>query len=238
MSDPVDLAAARPSEAEGLPDETLEELNRLWTVVRAFSTTAHDVNNALQVIAGSAELLEARELDPAVRRRVEIVRQESGKAAATINRLLDYVRAPRQQPERLDVWPLLDAAIGMRQASIGRSRIALAVNRDAAQPAWIVAERGGTIQTLLNLLLIAEAHVAGRVKARIEVTVEPSPDGVAATLATSGDAAAAQGEEREARDRGLAGDAALWAAAYVAALSGGVVTADVGVFSVRWPPTN
>jgi signal transduction histidine kinase len=238
MSDPVDLAATRPSEAEGLADDTLEELNRLWTIVRAFSTTAHDVNNALQVIAGSAELLEARELEPAVRRRVEIVRQESGKAAATINRLLDYVRMARQPAERLDVWPLLDAAIAMRQASIGRSRIALGVQREGAGPAWIVADRGRVLQALLNLLLVAEAHAAGRAKARIDVSVDTAPRGVSITLAIAGDAAPAVAEEGQSAARRLTRDAELWAAAYLAALYGGVVTSDAERVAVSWPPEN
>ena len=35
-------------------------LNRLATVARVLSGTAHDVNNALQIIGGSAELLEGQ----------------------------------------------------------------------------------------------------------------------------------------------------------------------------------
>lgn len=93
VADPSDLRASRPALAAGLPDDALQEINRLWTIVRVFSNTAHDVNNALQVIAGSAELLEARDLDSAVRRRVETIRVEAAKAAITINRLLTYARS-------------------------------------------------------------------------------------------------------------------------------------------------
>ena len=67
------MNTSRPAVTKGLPDEALQEVNRLWTIARAFSNTAHDVNNALQVIAGSAELIEARELDPALRDRKSVV---------------------------------------------------------------------------------------------------------------------------------------------------------------------
>lgn len=239
MSDPVDLAAVRPRQAEGLSDDTLEELNRLWTIVRAFSTTAHDVNNALQVIAGSAELLEARELDAAVRRRVEIVRHESGKAAATIDRLLDYVRAPRQPVAAIDLWPLLDAAITMRQASLGRSRIVAAVNREGAQPAFVDGERGRLLQALLNLLLVAEARVAGRGKARIEIGVESGGSGVTVRVVTSAEGAptAVPTEVSDGAHRpdALAKESELWAASYLAARHGGVMTADGDTFAISWP---
>jgi hypothetical protein len=54
----------RPSLAAAVPDESLEEINRLWTIARAFANTAHDVNNALQVIAGNAEFASTQALEP------------------------------------------------------------------------------------------------------------------------------------------------------------------------------
>lgn len=238
MADPVDLMSLRPRQADGLSDETLEALNHLWTVVRAFSNTAHDVNNALQVIAGNAELLEARDLDPAVRRRVEIVRVESGKAAATINRLLDFARGPRQPNQRFDLWPIIDAAVAMRLSSVGRGRITLTVERERAQPAFIVGESLKVQQLLLDLLLTAEDRVAGRARARIDVSVTRVPGGISLAIRSSSEAMSVDGPDTTdalpAPD-GLTRDAQLWAAAYLAALDGGVLTVDGNVLTVNWP---
>ncbi len=238
VSDPADLTSLRPRQAHGLSDETLEALNHLWTVVRAFSNTAHDVNNALQVIAGNAELLEARELDPAVRRRVEIVRTESGKAAATISRLLDFARGSRQPSQRFDLWPLVDAVVAMRLSSVGRGRITLTVDREGAQPAFIVGESFKVQQLLMDLLLTAEDRVAGRAKARITVSVTREGRGVSVAIRSSSEAADVDGPDTSdalpAPD-GLTRDAQLWAAAYLAALDGGVLTVDGGLLTVSWP---
>ena len=236
----------RPREAAGLPDETLEEINRLWTVARTFSNTAHDVNNALQVITGSAELLEARDLDPAVRRRVETIRVEADKAAATIKRLLSYARAPRQAAQRVDLWPLIDAAVSLRAASVARGRIALAVERAGSAPVWVSGEGAKILQTLLNLLLAAEDRVAGGRSAQIVVRVEVVGAGVlvhvASTFeeerpvagqhtATASDDAGEDSEFSAALTHG----AQLWAADSVAARQGGrVTTADDGTFTVLW----
>jgi signal transduction histidine kinase len=239
VPDPVDIASLRPRQAQGLADDTLEELNRLWAVVRAFSNTAHDVNNALQVIAGNAELLESRELEPAVRRRVETIRMESGKAAATVNRLLDFARAPRQPVQTLDVWPLLESAASMRLASLGRGRVALGINRDGMAPVWLRGEPAQVQQTLLNLLLTAEDRVAGQPKARIDVAVAVERGAAVVTVAATSDAAAAPHEEEPLRaPAGLTRDTQLWAAGYLASLSHGSLTIDGGTLVVSWPPVD
>ena len=238
MPPPPDLRALRPAQAAGLSDDTLEEVNRLWTVVRAFSNTAHDVNNALQVMSGSAELLEAGDLDPAVRRRVEIIRIESVKAAATIKGLLSYARAPRQAAQRLDVRVLVDNAVGMRLASVGRGRIALSVDRDGSSPAWVEGDPPKILQMLIDLLLVAEDLVIGRCDARIVVRVHSGQD-VRVEVASDFDRA---GDGVESRREAIA-DAAelthgaqLWAASHLAARQGAQIDVDGGTFTLRWPP--
>ena len=243
------LSGLRPPQAAGLPDDTLEEINRLWTVARAFSNTAHDVNNALQVIAGSAELLEARDLDPAVRRRIETIRAETGKAAATINRLLSYARAPRQAAVRLDVWPLIDTAVSLRTASVARGRISLVVERADSAPVWVDGEGAKILQTLLNMLLEAEDRIAGCRGAQIVVGVQVADAGVRVHVASSfkgerlGADQAPDESPNQAQDERTEGagsvaavmaGAQLWAAAYVASTQGGRVMVDGGTFTVLW----
>lgn len=238
MPDSIDLDGVRPSEARGLADETLAELNRLWTIVRVFSNTAHDVNNALQVIAGNAELLEARELDPAILRRVDVMRIESGKAAASINQLLSFARAPRQSVQVLDVWPLLDVAVTMRLASLGRGRVTLAIDRSAVTPAWIKGESTRVLQALVNLLLVAEDQVAGRAKAQIAVAVVHAAVWTAVRVTPSCDSqntARADGEEGLLATEGVTRAAQLWTAGYLAAEGEGVLQVDEGTLAIRWP---
>ncbi len=235
LPDAPSLRSLRPPEADGLTDDTLEEINRLWTVVRAFSNAAHDVNNALQVVAGSAELLEARDLDPAVRRRVEIIRAESAKAAEIINRLLSYARAPRQPAQRLDIWPLVDAAVGMRMASAGRNLIALSVERQDSASIWIAVEGSKALQAILDLLLIAEDRVAGRQRARLVVRVIAEGAVVGVQIASESDEV-----EREALDdtaglQGLMNAAQLWAASRIAAAQGGRVAVEGRTLTLYLP---
>src|SRR5262249_22671021 len=164
-----DVDPSRPVLTEGLSDESLQEINRLWTIVRAFSNAAHDVNNALQVIAGSAELVEARELDPACRRRVESIRVQAGRAAAAIEQLALYSRDAPESPGVIDLAPLVEAAVSMRGFALARARIGVTVERSDGDPYWVAVERNRTMQALLDVLLSAEASVRSRRHSRIAV---------------------------------------------------------------------
>jgi two-component system NtrC family sensor kinase len=214
----------------------LEEINRLWTVARVFSNTAHDINNSLQVIGGSAELLETGDLDPVLRRRVEAIRAESAKAACTINRLLAYVRAATDWPRTVDVWLLVDAAVAMRAASLGRRRITLTVERQAA-PVYITAQESKTLQAILDLLLTAEDRVAGRPHSRIVVRViaEAAVVSVQLVCAASGEGASGTVNADTAGLDGLTHATQLWAASSIAMKQGGHVAVQGETLTLKLP---
>lgn len=158
---------------EVLPDSALEELNRFWTIARAFTNTAHAVNNSLQVIGGRAELLQASAgLPTDLLPGVQAIGGQSAKAAAAINDLLGYCRGAEGQGRTDDVAALMDAAVAMRSHSLGRARILVDVNRPAGEPHRVAVGQRELLQLLLNLLLMAEAALLGREKATITLTLD------------------------------------------------------------------
>ena len=187
MGTPGDVA--RPSNVAALSDESLVEINRLWTIVCGFSNLAHDVNNSLQVISGSAELLAGGELDAPARRRVDAVRSKAAEAATAIDRLLSYARDEEAPTARAaDVTSLVEIAVAMRLATLGRARIAVTVERSPHEPCRVTADRNSILQLLLNLLLHAEEMLrlggggriavwTGRDAAGVVVAVEARPSG-------------------------------------------------------------
>lgn len=212
----------RPSAVAPLPDDLLEAVNRLWTIVRAFTNVAHDVNNALQVIAGNAELLSARELDEATRRRVEAITVESGRAATVLNRLLTFVRDDAVAPRRVDVRLLVESAVAMRAASVNRGRISLKLEQAGTEACLAVVNTHQLLQAILDLLLAAEEMSRGRRQARM--TMRCAREGEA--IAISVEVVAEEGIEPPADGTGSIVDAAttgseLWVAGHLAALHGG-----------------
>jgi signal transduction histidine kinase len=73
--------------------DELVEVNRLRIVARVVSNAAHDINNALQVIGGSAEMLGMRStLGPAEQRRVQVIAAQAERIAATLACLSSITR--------------------------------------------------------------------------------------------------------------------------------------------------
>jgi signal transduction histidine kinase len=132
-------------------------MNRASLVARLLSGTAHEVNNALQTIAGTVELLLAGEdLDPSMRAKLERVLVQSGKAAAAVHRVLAFARAPSTTHAVVDLAALVRETIQLRDFSIRRAGHAI-VFEDAASPACFVSgSRVLLQQALLNLVINAE----------------------------------------------------------------------------------
>ncbi len=219
---------SRPALTEGLPEESLQEINRLWTIVRAFSNAAHDVNNALQIIAGRAELVEARELDPACRRRVESIRVHAGRAAATIEQLALYSRDAPESPGVVDLAPLVEAAVSMRGFALGRARIGVTVERSDGDPYWVAVERNRTMQALLDVLLSAESSIRCRRQGRIAVLLDRRGPAVSVTVtATAEDGAdatePASGSSHSPSVAAVTTDVEAWAAARLVAAQRGTL---------------
>jgi K+-sensing histidine kinase KdpD len=171
-----------------LSDDALEELNRLWTVARIFSSTAHDVNNALQVISGSAEMLEAQSgLDEATERRVVAIRRQAARAAEAIDRLLTYARSTGGGVQHVDAAPLVQAAVAMRAFSLNRARVTV-------EPAWpadeswpVRADPRKALQLLLNVLLEFERVFAATTSARLRIDISREAADIVITATGEGE---------------------------------------------------
>lgn len=179
-----------------LGETALEEVNRLWTVAQVLSNTAHAVKNSLQVTAGNAELMELRAgLDPALLRRVQTIRAQSLRASAAIDLLVEYARpSTSSAAEPLELGELAEQALALRAHSHGRARIQARVDAADAGPYQVRVHRRGLLQLLLNLLLSAEAAIAGWSEATIVIRLGRS--GPACSIDVEGSGTAAEPLDR------------------------------------------
>lgn len=153
--------------------DAVEEINRLRIVARVLANAAHDVNNALQIISGSAELLDGRtDLAPPVQRRIEAIGVQATRAAGTMRELSAYARGDERGRRPLDVAEVVATALALRDFTIKRARIAVRVDRSDARPYQAVADRRDLLQILLNLLLNAERALAGREHAELVIALD------------------------------------------------------------------
>lgn len=207
----------------------------MWTIARAFANTAHEVNNALQVIAGNAEMLSAQALDPAVQRRIEAIGAETARATSLIGTLQAYARAERDLSPTVDLGAIVDRAVGLRAAALRRERISVSIDAASRRPAPVPGPGARLLQIVLDLLLEGERVLKGRAAAAMTVRVEPlEGSSVVRVIASASDLVGKEGSLPEESAGALTSGAQLWAARYLAERAGGSVTATMAPGSCEW----
>lgn len=162
----------------------LERANRLSLIARVVSSTVHDVNNALQVIGGSAELLEmAPGASDAVLRRGQAIGTQAKRASALLNDLSAFVRDARDRPEPVGLHAVASHALAMRHYSLSKLRVTTAVEGDEVSVAVNPRE---LLQVLLNLVINAEQALATTPDARLRVVIEREGDQAAVVVEDNG----------------------------------------------------
>ncbi len=146
--------------------EQLVHTERLSAIGALVAGVAHELNNPLQTILGSAEVL--LDEQPAGRRELELIRREASRAAQIVRNLLAFVR--RTAPDRVaaDLNDLVRTTIELRQYHLERSNIAVdvALHPDRLP---IFVNREEIQQIVLNLVLNAEQALEACHGGRISV---------------------------------------------------------------------
>jgi signal transduction histidine kinase len=136
------------------PPEWLERANRLALTARLLSSTVHDVNNALQVIAGSVELLQmAPAASEMIQRRITAIDTQSKRASKLLQDLTEFVRDARALAETVELKALAEQVLASRHYAVTKLRITASVEGEAVK---VSANPKHLQQILLNLLVNAE----------------------------------------------------------------------------------
>jgi PAS domain S-box-containing protein len=148
----------------GVERDTTDELKlrdqlvhseRLSAIGELVAGVAHEINNPLQTIVGSVELMmEERNTVPS-RRDLEIVRREATRAGQIVRNLLSFVR--RSAPDRVgaDLNDIVRATVELRDFHLRQRNVKLELDLEPAGVPVLV-NREEIQQIVLNLLLNAE----------------------------------------------------------------------------------
>jgi signal transduction histidine kinase len=143
-------------------EDALLGLNRAVTVARLLSGAIHDVNNALMVISGTIDIMEARpDVPPAFHDALARLRTQSARAAKTLTDVQSFTRAERGGDELLNLRELAEQALGFRDFAIRRARLTARFAVEGNAPFVVRGNRGDLQQALLNVIINAEQSLAG-----------------------------------------------------------------------------
>ena len=209
--------------------EVLLALNRSATTARLLSGVVHELNNVLQVISGTVELLEVRaDMPPTARPALERVRNQSARAAATLSDVLQFTRAGLDEMMPVNLREVAQHSVNLRLFAVRRAGLQITLTADG-NSFMVMGNRGMLQQALLNIIANAEQALAPQKKGTIlvqltadagTVTVRVSDDGPGIPMTPPEAAFEPFVTTREPWEGSGLG---LWAARQIAAARGGTL---------------
>jgi two-component system cell cycle sensor histidine kinase/response regulator CckA len=168
------------------PPEHHLTLNRLATIARLVAGAAHEVNNALQVIGGSAELLQNRtDLPEPVQKTLTRIRDQAARAASAMTGVVALSRPQPDGSYQIDLRDVASRAVELRQFSIGRAELAVQLHVPPT-PQLVQGQRLHLLQAALNLIQNAEQALTPRRSGVIRVEVADDGDHVLLRVSDDG----------------------------------------------------
>ena len=145
--------------------ETLQSLQRqvvrqerLAAVGLLVSGVAHELNNPLQAILGTSELIERRPgLDPEVLEEVSFIKTQSGRAREIIRNLSRFSSQQTGPPTLVDLRDVISEVVQLRRRDLQNAGIALDVDVSSVRPAQ--ANFTEIEQVTLNFVINAQQAV-------------------------------------------------------------------------------
>lgn len=169
------------------PPEHHLTLNRLATIARLVAGAAHEVNNALQVIGGSAELLQNRtDLPEPVQKTLSRIRDQAARAASAMTGVVALSRAqPDGGTYLVDICDVATRAVDLRRYSIGRADLTVQLDVPS-EPQLVTGHRLHLLQAALNMIQNAEQALTPRRAGNIRVEVVDDGDHVVLRVSDDG----------------------------------------------------
>jgi signal transduction histidine kinase/CheY-like chemotaxis protein len=163
-------------EERWIGEERLRRAERMETVGRLAGGIAHEANNQMSVILGSAQfVLRWPDIPEAVREDVEHIQRAAERTAGITQQLLAFSRRQVLQPQVLDLNALVQRSEPILRRTLGeRSHL---VVRPASDLGRVKADPGQLEQVLLNLVLNARDAMPDGGRVTIETsTVALTPE--------------------------------------------------------------
>ena len=146
--------------------EQLVRGERLSAIGEFVSGVAHEINNPLQSIIGSLELVLDQNLDGAVRGDIERARFEAGRAGRIVRNLLRFVRHAPNERLLLELNEIVKATLTVRAYELEMAGIEIREEYAALMP-LVLGNREELQQVILNLVMNAQQAMSAPAGPRV-----------------------------------------------------------------------
>lgn len=154
-------------------EDTILLLNRATVLMHTARTVAHELNNVLQTISGSAELMDMNPAFPeTLRKRLDAIGTQTARGNDLVGDIADLARANPPRQTAADVGKAIDRALRLRKFEHARGMVDVRVSLPSGPRPLVQADSLDVCLMLLNLIVNAEQAIAGVPSRWIEIGVE------------------------------------------------------------------
>jgi PAS domain S-box-containing protein len=139
--------------------EQLVRAERLSALGEFVSGVAHEINNPLQSVIGTLELVLDQPHDPAIRVDLERTRFEAGRAGRIVRNLLTFVKRSTHERLLADLNEIVKSTVSVRAYELEMAGIALREEYAPLLP-LVLANREEIQQVILHLIINAQQAMA------------------------------------------------------------------------------
>jgi len=172
------IVSVRDVTTEKKLEQQIIQSERLAAMGQMIGGFAHELNNPLTAILGTAELLQEGGVSEAARKQVTVLHQQARRAAEIVQNLQYFARPPAPGRSQVDLNDLVQRTVHLQSYPLRKSNIAVDFLPEAGLPT-VNADPNQLMQVFLNLLLNAEQAIReSREKGTIRVRTGRNPDSV------------------------------------------------------------
>lgn len=180
------IATARDITESKVAEEQIAQKEKFTAMGQMLAGAAHELNNPLTAILGVSDLLRERVTDDAMRRHVELVLQQTRRAAGIVQNLLAFSRPPSQGRLKIRVDEVIRGALQVEQPALDRKNITVRFEAEPSLPA-VEGDARLLTQVFLNLIMNAEQAIASaRDHGTISISLSRAGEAIRATVADDG----------------------------------------------------
>jgi PAS domain S-box-containing protein len=179
----------RESTARKLTEQALIRSERLAVMGRLLASLAHEINNPLQAISSSVELISGYQLsDQENQQYLLAIKDEINRLILTSRKILDFSRPAKTGLEKTDIHQVLSHTLKISKKKIEHARINIQTNIPQSLPE-VLASPDELGQVILNLIINAVESMPGggninitvqRMESTIEISISDSGKGILA----------------------------------------------------------
>ena len=180
------VSSGRDVTESKLAEQQLAQREKFAAMGQMMAGAAHELNNPLTAILGVSELLLERAPDPDTHRQLELIVEQSRRAAGIVQNLLAFARPPTQGRSAVLLDDLLREALAVEQSALRQRNVVVEWEKIGEIPA-IDGNRKLLAQVFLNIIANAEQAISSvRDHGTLKVSLARVEEGVRVTIADDG----------------------------------------------------